>query len=404
MGLSTVLQPLLLTAFAGRRPALGLSLLGAGSGPGSCFAPPYRVGNVEFPAGCPPNLNCCTEFGYCRSEVDWLGGAFRDCNGVSNGQGLPDDVIKLEAVFASIALGSPGIGPVGPIVIGGNGPVGGAGGDAGNGGSVAPWEQPDKKAAIADTAIALGGGGSAGDGGDGGHGGVGGDGGNGGRGGNGGLNTGGGGKGGNGGNGGEGGNGGNGGDGGDAGDGVDLGYDVVEDTTSYNSKGDVTKSTSRVTASSVVSLVTGKGGRGGDGGLGGDGQGTDPGARGGKGGNGGGGVVGGDGGHGGLGGNGGIGAAGGDGGDGGNGGESTGASVPAPAASSPGKPRKKKQRVFWPKLRRRVLPPAIRRQPTTTKPTVRPQIVPLWRFPAIPEPSQTLTQGLASLPLSDFTY
>ena len=98
----------------------------------------------------------------CSLQVDWLGGAFRDCNGVSNGQGLPDDVIKLEAVFASIALGSPGIGPVGPIVIGGNGPVGGAGGDAGNGGSVAPWEQRDQKSKTADNEIALGGGGGGG--------------------------------------------------------------------------------------------------------------------------------------------------------------------------------------------------------------------------------------------------
>ena len=62
-------QPLLLSALAGRLPALGLTLLGAGSGPGSCFAPPYRVANVEFPAGCPPDLSCCNEFGYCRSEV-----------------------------------------------------------------------------------------------------------------------------------------------------------------------------------------------------------------------------------------------------------------------------------------------------------------------------------------------
>ena len=67
--LSHFQQPLLLSALAGRLPALGLTLLGAGSGPGSCFAPPYRVANVEFPAGCPPDLSCCNEFGYCRSEV-----------------------------------------------------------------------------------------------------------------------------------------------------------------------------------------------------------------------------------------------------------------------------------------------------------------------------------------------
>ena len=60
------------------------------------------------------------------------------------------------------SFGRPGIGPVGPIVIGGNGPVGGAGGDAGNGGSVAPWEQRDQKAETADNEIALGGGGGGG--------------------------------------------------------------------------------------------------------------------------------------------------------------------------------------------------------------------------------------------------
>merc|ERR1712107_39887 len=114
-------------------------------------------------------------------------------------------------------------------------------------------------------------------------------------------------------------------------------------------------------------------------------------------------VIGGDGGNGGQGGRGGIGATGGDGGNGGN--SIGGPSIPESSNSSnPGKPRKKKQRVFWPKLRQRVLPPAIRRQPTTTTSTVKPQRVPLWRFPAIPEPSQTPNQGLASLPLSDFTY
>ena len=69
------LQPLLLSAMMGRRPALGLSLLGAGSGPGSCFAPPYRVASVEFPAGCPAALSCCTEYGYCRAEVRSAQGA-----------------------------------------------------------------------------------------------------------------------------------------------------------------------------------------------------------------------------------------------------------------------------------------------------------------------------------------
>ena len=347
--------------------------------------------------------------------MDWLAGAFRDCNGVSNGKGLPDDVIKLEAVFASIALANPSIGPVGPIIIGGNGPIGGAGGSGGSAGTAAPWETENDLYAVpsedydavvreasGDTDIALGDGGGGGDGGDGGHGGTGGDGGNGGRGGNGGLNGGNAGNGGHGGNGGEGGNGGHGGDGGDATGSVPLEYDVVEDVTSYDSKsGQALSTSSQVKASAVVDLVTGRGGTGGNGGAGGAAAGTNPGSKGGNGGNGGSGVIGGDGGNGGSGGAGGVGAAGGDGGDGGDGGNSTGADTRTTSAPT-GKPRKKKQGLFWPKLRKRVLRPAIRRQ-TTPQPTT-PLSTPLWRFPALPEPSQTLGQQLASLPLSDFTY
>ena len=46
-----------------------LSLLGAGEGRGSCPAPPYRASQVNWPNGCPLNVPCCNEFGYCRTEV-----------------------------------------------------------------------------------------------------------------------------------------------------------------------------------------------------------------------------------------------------------------------------------------------------------------------------------------------
>ena len=28
-----------------------------------------RVSSVVFPGGCPSELSCCTEYGYCRAEV-----------------------------------------------------------------------------------------------------------------------------------------------------------------------------------------------------------------------------------------------------------------------------------------------------------------------------------------------
>lgn len=46
-----------------------LQLLGAGSGRGSCAAPPFRAAEVHWRFGCPPFASCCTEFGYCRSQV-----------------------------------------------------------------------------------------------------------------------------------------------------------------------------------------------------------------------------------------------------------------------------------------------------------------------------------------------
>ena len=101
-----------------------LSLLGAGEGRGSCPASPYRAAQVNWPNGCPLDVPCCNEFGFCKTEVtfvaalilvmkhihisfqaDWLSGQFRDCNGLSNGLNLPDDVIKLEAIFIAIKNG-----------------------------------------------------------------------------------------------------------------------------------------------------------------------------------------------------------------------------------------------------------------------------------------------------------
>merc|ERR1719447_461538 len=54
-------------------------LLGAGTGEGSCAAAP-----------------CCSEYGYCQPEASWHAGAFRDCNGVSNGRPLAPEAIAAE--------------------------------------------------------------------------------------------------------------------------------------------------------------------------------------------------------------------------------------------------------------------------------------------------------------------
>ena len=83
----------------------GLNLLGAGEGPGSCPAPPYRGSKLNWPNGCPLSTPCCNEYGYCVSEAQWVSGVFRDCNGLSNGSPLPDEVIKLEAFYAAIEAG-----------------------------------------------------------------------------------------------------------------------------------------------------------------------------------------------------------------------------------------------------------------------------------------------------------
>ena len=83
----------------------GLNLLGAGQGPGSCPAPPFRGKKLNWPSGCPLSTPCCNEYGYCVTEAQWLSGVFRDCNGLSNGTPLPDEVIKLEAFYAAIEAG-----------------------------------------------------------------------------------------------------------------------------------------------------------------------------------------------------------------------------------------------------------------------------------------------------------
>ena len=46
-------------------------LLGAGQGDGSCAAPPFRAerGALAWPDGCPGWAPCCTEYGYCHSQV-----------------------------------------------------------------------------------------------------------------------------------------------------------------------------------------------------------------------------------------------------------------------------------------------------------------------------------------------
>merc|ERR1711963_547547 len=79
-------------------------LLGAGHGEGSCAAAPFRtpIEALKWPAGCPAGAECCTEYGYCRPQAEWLAKQFRDCNGVSNGIPLPLDVIDAENAAAAL--------------------------------------------------------------------------------------------------------------------------------------------------------------------------------------------------------------------------------------------------------------------------------------------------------------
>lgn len=80
-----------------RREGECTGLLGAGTGLGSCAAPPFRATQVQFKLGCPREKPCCSEYGYCRTRQDWDFGFFRDCNGVSNGRPLDGNTVDREA-------------------------------------------------------------------------------------------------------------------------------------------------------------------------------------------------------------------------------------------------------------------------------------------------------------------
>ena len=76
---------------------LAEGLLGAGTGQGSCAAPPFRATSVNWPNGCPEFAPCCSEYGYCQTREAWkLGGTFRDCNEESNGLELPFQLLQAE--------------------------------------------------------------------------------------------------------------------------------------------------------------------------------------------------------------------------------------------------------------------------------------------------------------------
>merc|ERR1711874_192386 len=109
---------MLVTGLGMMMPVMTLSksmLLGAGTGLGSCAAPPFRAAKVHWVYGCPPFASCCTELGFCRSQAEWEEGDFRDCNGVSNGRSLPEETVKAEAE-AGPYEGKPA-GAVGPAPI-----------------------------------------------------------------------------------------------------------------------------------------------------------------------------------------------------------------------------------------------------------------------------------------------
>merc|ERR1712002_660483 len=78
-----------------------MGLLGAGTGDGSCRAAPFRAPAVQWSAGCPAHAACCSEYGYCRPREEWMSGAFRDCNGQSNGRPLAADAVAAEQAAAA---------------------------------------------------------------------------------------------------------------------------------------------------------------------------------------------------------------------------------------------------------------------------------------------------------------
>merc|ERR1712177_88938 len=120
-------------------------LLGAGTGPGSCAAAPFRATSVDWSLGCPSHAPCCSEYGYCQIESNWRAGVFRDCNGVSNGMSLPPDAIAAETAAAArgdtraanllvVPAGANTAGAAGGIPVAGGAGVGAGGAGVGAGG------------------------------------------------------------------------------------------------------------------------------------------------------------------------------------------------------------------------------------------------------------------------------
>ena len=141
---------------------------------------------------------------YTQIHMDQITGAFRDCNGLSNGINLPDDVLKLEAFYTAIEKGiveSPGAPAVLKNFLSSSSASGLAssslGGDTTTTTTTTTTEPPEIIEVIVDDLlldeatlgdeIVAGQGGTGGDGGDGGEGGYQGDGGDGGKGGSGGA-------------------------------------------------------------------------------------------------------------------------------------------------------------------------------------------------------------------------
>merc|ERR1712106_717216 len=80
--------------------------LGAGTGAGPCPASPFRAepSEVQHGDGCPEYAECGTEYGYCHPRSSWISGFFRDCNGESNGQELPEETVQAERVCSGEVL------------------------------------------------------------------------------------------------------------------------------------------------------------------------------------------------------------------------------------------------------------------------------------------------------------
>merc|ERR1719228_917787 len=123
-------------------------LLGAGTGEGSCAAAPFRALAVKWPLGCPASAPCCSEYGYCQPEASWHAGAFRDCNGVSNGRPLAPEAIAAEN--EAIAHGDASAANL--LVVPAGGSVAGAAAPV----AVAPAPAPVAVAPAAPVAVAAG--------------------------------------------------------------------------------------------------------------------------------------------------------------------------------------------------------------------------------------------------------